>query len=247
MVRTIYVVYTDQKLGYAQTRSMKQYMFLCPFDNIQAGDMIKDKRYSTTMQVVGWDKNSCEVQNGIKLKVIEPFLLNGKVMNQCTGSDFDIDKQRNNMEEKRNVAISLEEAREWYMGNNYALRAIALKAYSEKELAGYRYILSKVEMRKASTIEVPYQDNMKHEILIKLMVMARYFNGDWEMKAGKTGYFIGKSSMGGSAVVQQVNLTDGIAIYEHRTVQYAGIVYFKNAQDAKEAAKLLYDELNLLF
>ena len=67
------------------------------------------------------------------------------------------------------------------------------------------------------------------------------------MKAGKTGYFIGKSSMGGSAVAQQVNLTDGIAIYEHRTVQYAGIVYFKNAQDAKEAAKLLFDELNLLF
>lgn len=105
MVLTIYVVYTDQKLGYAQIRSMKQYMFLCPFDNIQAGDMIKDKRYSTAMQVVGWDKNSCEVQNGIKL----------------------------------------------------------------------------------------------------------------------------------------------IAIYEHRTVQYAGIVYFKNAQDAKEAAKLLFDELNLLF
>lgn len=40
--------------------------------------------------------------------------------------------------------------------------------------------------------------------------------------------------MGGSAVAQQVNLTDGIAIYEHTTVQYAGIVYFKNAQDAKK-------------
>lgn len=53
MVRTIYVVYTDQKLGYAQTRSMKQ----------------------------------------------------------CTGSDFDIDKQRNNMEEKRNISVTLEEAR----------------------------------------------------------------------------------------------------------------------------------------
>lgn len=52
MVRTIYVVYTDQKLGYAQIRCMKQYMFLCPFDNIQAGDMIKDKRYSTAMQVL---------------------------------------------------------------------------------------------------------------------------------------------------------------------------------------------------
>jgi hypothetical protein len=246
MVRTIYVVYTDQKLGYAQTRSMKQYMFLCPFDNIQAGDMIKDKRYSTAMQVVGWDKNSCEVQNGIKLKVIEPFLLNGKVMNQCTGSDFDIDKQRNNMEEKRNVAISLEEARKWYMGDNYALRAIALKAYSENELAGYDYMKGQISLIKTAC-ELPYSERGKWDTLHKLAIMAKYYNGDWEMKAGKTGYFIGKSSMGGSAVVQQVNLTDGIAIYEHRTVQYAGIVYFKNAQDAKEAAKLLFDELNLLF
>lgn len=246
MVRTIYVVYTDQKLGYAQIRSMKQYMFLCPFDNIQAGDMIKDKRYSTAMQVVGWDKNSCEVQNGIKLKVIEPFLLNGKVMNQCTGSDFDIDKQRNNMEEKRNVAISLEEARKWYMGDNYALRAIALKAYSENELAGYDYMKGQISLIKTAC-ELPYSERGKWDTLHKLAIMAKYYNGDWEMKAGKTGYFIGKSSMGGSAVVQQVNLTDGIAIYEHRTVQYAGIVYFKNAQDAKEAAKLLFDELNLLF
>lgn len=221
-------------------------MFLCPFDNIQAGDMIKDKRYSTAMQVVGWDKNSCEVQGGIKLKVIEPFLLNGKVMNQCTGSDFDIDKQRNNMEERRNVSISLEEAREWYKSGNNALKAIALKAYSENELAGYEYMKSQVNTQP-SGCSIPYSERGKWDTLHKLAIMAKYYNGSWEMKAGKTGYFIGKSSMGGSAVVQQVNLTDGIAIYEHRTVQYAGIVYFKNAQDAKEAAKLLFDELNLLF
>lgn len=246
MVRTIYVVYTDQKLNYSETRKMKQYMFLCPFDNIQAGDMIKDKRYSTAMQVVGWDKNSCEVQGGIKLKVIEPFLLNGKVMNQCAGSDFDIDKQRNNMEEKRNVSISLEEAREWYKSGNNALKAIALKAYSENELAGYEYMKSQVNTQP-SGCSIPYSERGKWDTLHKLAIMAKYYNGSWEMKAGKTGYFIGKSSMGGSAVVQQVNLTDGIAIYEHITVQYAGIVYFKNAQDAKEAAKLLFDELNLLF
>lgn len=246
MVRTIYVVYTDQKLSYSETRKMKQYMFLCPFDNIQAGDMIKDKRYSTAMQVVGWDKNSCEVQGGIKLKVIEPFLLNGKVMNQCTGSDFDIDKQRNNMEEKRSVSISLEEAREWYKSGNNALKAIALKAYSENELAGYEYMKSQVNTQP-SGCSIPYLERGKWDTLHKLAIMAKYYNGSWEMKAGKTGYFIGKSSMGGSAVVQQVNLTDGIAIYEHRTVQYAGIVYFKNAQDAKEAAKLLFDELSLLF
>lgn len=246
MVRTIYVVYTDQKLSYSETRKMKQYMFLCPFDNIQAGDMIKDKRYSTAMQVVGWDKNSCEVQGGIKLKVIEPFLLNGKVMNQCTGSDFDIDKQRNNMEEKRSVSISLEEAREWYKSGNNALKAIALKAYSENELAGYEYMKRQVNTQP-SGCSIPYSERDKWDTLHKLAIMAKYYNGSWEMKAGKTGYFIGKSSMGGLAIVQQVNLTDGIAIYEHRTVQYAGIVYFKNAQDAKEAAKLLFDELSLLF
>lgn len=246
MVRTIYVVYTDQKLGYAQTRSMKQYMFLCPFDNIQAGDMIKDKRYSTAMQVVGWDKNSCEVQNGIKLKVIEPFLLNGKVMNQCTGSDFDIDKQRNNMEEKRNVSISLEEAREWYKSGNNALKAIALKAYSENELAGYEYMKGQISLIKTAC-ELPYSERGKWDTLHKLAIVAKYYNGSWEMKAGKTGYFIGKSSMGGSAVVQQVNLTDGIAIYEHKTVQYAGIVYFKNAEDAKKAAKMLGADIRYLF
>lgn len=83
MVWTIYMVYTDQKLGYAQTRSMKQYMFLCP-----------------------------------------------------------------------------------------------------------------------------YSERGKWDTLHKLAIMAKYYNGSWEMKAGKAGYFIGKSSMGGSAVVQQVNLTD---------------------------------------
>lgn len=67
------------------------------------------------------------------------------------------------------------------------------------------------------------------------------------MGAGKTGYFIGKSSMGGSAVIAQVDLTHGIAIYEHKTVQYAGIVYFKNADDAKKAAKMLGADIRYLF
>lgn len=181
-------------------------MFLCPFDNIQAGDMIKDKRYSAAMQVVGWDKNSCDVQNGIKLKVIEPFLLNGKVMNQCAGSDFDIDKQRNNMEEKRNVAISLEEAREWYKSGNNVLKTIALKAYSENELAGYEYMKSQI-LTVAAQHSIPMSESYKWSTLHKMAIIAEYYN----------------------------------------TVQYAGIVYFRNAQDAKETAKLLFDELSLLF
>ena len=141
MVRTIYVVFTNKKLSNSGLRGMKQYMFLCPYDRIQAGDMIEDNRYSTPMQVVSWNRCTAQVQNGITPKT----------------------------------------------------------------------------------------------------------NGSWEMGAGKTGYFIGKSSMGGSAVIAQVDLTHGIAIYEHKTVQYAGIVYFKNAEDAKEAAKMLGAEIGYLF
>lgn len=44
MVRTIYVVFTNIRLSDPQVRNMKQYKFLCPYD---------DDRYSQRMQVVG--------------------------------------------------------------------------------------------------------------------------------------------------------------------------------------------------
>ena len=102
------------------------------------------------------------------------------------------------MEEKRNITISLKEAREWYKSNNKALREIALK----------------------------------------------YYNGDWKMEAGRIGYFIGKVTSHGPIVTK---LGDNLAILRHETAQYAGVVYFQKAQDAKDAADLLGDELKLLF
>lgn len=244
MVRTIYVVYTNQKLSNSQLRGMKQYMFLCPYDIIQAGDMIEDNRYSTSMQVVSWNRCTAQVQNGITLKTIEPSRLNGAVIVRMNYSEAE-QKVLNSME-ARNISVNIEQAREWYNSGNSTLRTLALNAYTEQELMGYDYIKQLVK-REATSVIVPEGEVKKITVHSKLAIVAKYYNGSWEMKAGKTGYFIGKSSMGGSAVVQQVNLTDGIAIYEHRTIQYAGIVYFKNAQDAKEAAKLLFDELNLLF
>lgn len=59
---------------------MKQYRFLCPYDIIQAGDMIEDNRYSTSMQVVSWNRCTAQVQNGITLKTIEPSRLNGAAL-----------------------------------------------------------------------------------------------------------------------------------------------------------------------
>ena len=246
MVRTIYVVFTNKKLSNSELRGMKQYMFLCPYDIIQAGDIIDDNRYSTSMQVVSWNRCTAQVQNGITLKTIEPSRLNGlKIV--CTlplnGSDFDIDKQRNNME-ARNISVTLEQAREWYNSGNTTLRTLALNAYAESELVGYEYMKSCID-KDTVGLTIPHGDKVLTNG--KLAIIAKYLNGSWEMGAGKTGYFIGKSSMGGSAVIAQVDLTHGIAIYEHKTVQYAGIVYFKNAEDAKKAAKMLGADIRYLF
>lgn len=247
MVRTIYVVYTNQKLSNSQLKGMKQYMFLCPYDIIQAGDMIEDNRYSTPMQVVSWNKCAAQVQDGITLKTIEPYKLNGvkvKCVLPLNGSDFDIDKQRNM--EARNISVTLEQAREWYNSGNSILRTLVLNAYAKNELIGYEYMKSCVD-KETFSLTIPRNDGSKVLTNSKLAIIAKYLNGSWTMSAGKTGYFIGKSSMGGSSVIAQIDLTNGIAIYEHKTVQYAGIVYFKNAEDAKEAAKMLGVEIEYLF
>lgn len=244
MVRTIYVVFTNKKLSNSELRGMKQYMFLCPYDIIQAGDIIDDNRYSTSMQVVSWNRCTAQVQNGITLKVIEPSRLNGAAIVTVNYSEAE-QKVLNNME-ARNISVTLEQAREWYNSGNTTLRTLALNAYAESELVGYDYIKSCVS-KDTVGLTIPYGDGSKVLTNGKLAIIAKYLNGSWEMGAGKTGYFIGKSSMGGSAVIAQVDLTNGIAIYEHKTVQYAGIVYFKNAEDAKKAAKMLGADIRYLF
>lgn len=244
MVRTIYVVFTNKKLSNSELRGMKQYMFLCPYDTIQAGDMIDDKRYSTSMQVVSWNRCTAQVQNGITLKVIEPSRLNGAAIYRVNYSEAE-QKVLNSME-ARNISVTLEQAREWYNSGNTTLRTLALNAYAENELVGYEYMKSCINKDTVS-LTIPHGDGGKVLINGKLAIIAKYLNGSWEMGAGRTGYFIGKSSMGGSAVIAQVDLTHGIAIYEHKTVQYAGIVYFKNADDAKKAAKMLGADIRYLF
>lgn len=56
--------------------------------------------------------------------------------------------------------------------------------------------------------------------------MAKYYNGDWKMEAGRIGYFIGKVTSHGSIVTK---LGDNLAILRHETAQYAGVVYFQKA------------------
>lgn len=242
MMRTIYVVYTNQKLSNSQLRGIKQYRFLCPYDIIQVGDMIEDNRYSTPMQVVSWSRYTAQVQNGITLKVIEPSRLNGVAIVNYSEAE---QKMLNSME-ARNISITLEQAREWYNSGNTTLYTLALNAYTESELVGYEYIKSCVNKDTVS-LTIPHGDDSKVLTSSKLAIIAKYLNGSWKMDAGKTGYFIGKSSMGSLSVIAPIDPTLGIAVFSHKATQGAGIVYFKSAEDAKKAAKMLGDDIRYLF
>lgn len=244
MVRTIYVVFTNKKLSNSELRGMKQYMFLCPYDTIQAGDMIDDNRYSTSMQVVSWNRCTAQVQNGITLKVIEPSRLNGAAIVTVNYSEAE-QKVLNSME-ARNISVTLEQAREWYNSRNTTLRTLALNVYTENELVGYEYMKSCIDKDTVS-LAIPHGDSGKVLTNGKLAIIAKYLNGSWEMSAGKTGYFIGKSFNDKQIVATQIDPLHEIAVYEHRTVQYAGIVYFKSVEDVKKAAKMLGADIRYLF
>mgnify|MGYP001213233931 FL=1 len=239
MVRAIYVVFTNIRLSDPQVRNMKQYKFLCPYDMVQVGDMIEDDRYSQRMYVVGCTQCANDVQDGIFLKTIEPSKINGiKVI--C---DWSINnKQIGNME-ARNISVTLEQAREWYNSGNSTLRTLALNAYTESELMGYDYIKQLVK-REATSIIVPEGEVKKINVYSRLAIVAKYFNGSWNKTTGNTGYFLGNYSTSCGPVVDTCN---GVGVYQHNMVQYAGVIYFKNQEDAIKAVKILGESVKDLF
>lgn len=239
MVQTIYVVFTNIRLSDPQVRNMKQYKFLCPYDMVQVGDMIEDDRYSQRMYVVGCTQCANDVQDGIFLKTIEPSKINGiKVI--C---DWSINnKQIGNME-ARNISVTLEQAREWYNSGNSTLRTLALNAYTESELMGYDYIKQLVK-REATSVIVPEGEVKKINVYSRLAIVAKYFNGSWNKTTRNTGYFLGNYSTSCGPVVDTCN---GVGVYQHNMVQYAGVIYFKNQEDAIKAVKILGESVKDLF
>lgn len=238
MVRTIYVVFVEEKVS--NTSHLKQYMFLCSNDNVRVGDIIKDPRYVPFMQVVKITPCCARVQEGFTLKDIQIETLNGRY---AQGSDFDIDKQRSNME-TRNISITLEQAMEWYNSGNATLRTLALNAYTNDELElNYALIASRVS-KYHNAFVIPLCEGRKFQVLTKLAIIADYFNKDWKKTVCNTGYFLGNYNNGNGPVVE---CCKGVGVYQHNTVQYAGVVYFKNQEDAIKAVKILGDEVKELF
>lgn len=154
-------------------------------------------------------------------------------------------EQSNNKQmESRNIKVTIEQAREWYNSNNATLKTLALNAFTEEELMMcLAYVYKNVETDIAA-FDVPNGEREKFSVKADLAILAKYFNGDWKMKPGVKGYFLGSfiDSCG-----RPVATFNKVGIYEHHTVQYEGITYFKSQESAIKAAKLLEDRLKLLF
>lgn len=251
-MRTIIVIFAVRRVSQSEMPYYKKYKFLCNYDTVSAYDIVEDPRYSSKMMVVGFTCDTDRVQQGITLKDIYITKVNGQLINQpaglvngsLAGSDFDIDKQRtDNMKEERNIKVTLEQAIEWYNSDNEVLKKLATVAFTEEEIILNKdYIFSKVKDLTATLI--PSVDDKKFTTLADLAVIAKYFNGNWEKNTYNTGYFLGSSNAGCGPVI---DVCSSIGIYKHNTVKYAGIVYFKNKEDAIKAIKILGDKVRSLF
>lgn len=137
--------------------------------------------------------------------------------------------------EKRNISISLDEAKEWYKSENNILKELALKAYSEEELdpINFSQIWAETYTETPAVYSVPVEEYSKYTQLHKLSIIAKYFNKDWKKTSSNTGYFIAGIDNG------------EVKINTHNSVAYPGLIYFKNKEDIAKAIKMI--DINRLF
>ena len=251
MTRTIHVVFPKEIYGtsWEYIIGHKKYAFLCNYDNIKKKDIIVDPRYSSPMVVVDITSNTNRVQNGITLKDIYITMVNDELIYQPSGlvngvrigSDFDIDKERANNMEKRNIKVTLEQAIEWYNSGNETLRTLALTVFTEEELTLNRdYIFSKIKDLTATLI--PSVDDKKFLALADLAVIAKYFNGSWKKTPSNIGYFLAQFN-----TESPDDIIKGVKIAASGAVMYPGIVYFKEKEDLVKAVKIMGDKIKDLF
>lgn len=147
----------------------------------------------------------------------------------------------NNIEEKRSIKISLEEAREWYNSGNSFKRELALKAYSEAELSIHYSNI--IDYLKGEDI---YINEMKARIYEKLLNIAKYYNSiypeEYNPLLGKQQYYIitkeGASTLYFKYKDFVINKSVCKSDYE---------IVFNTKEAAKRAIDILGDELNILF
>ena len=148
----------------------------------------------------------------------------------------------NNMKEKRNIQISLEEAKKWYNSGDSFKRKLALKAYSKVELSVNNYsdilALLKIETR-ANSLD-------KAEVYRKLLNVAKYLNSissiEYNSRICRQNYYVITKKSTLSLFIKY----KGFCINKNMYKSDYEIV-FNSSNSAKQAINILGEELNVLF
>ena len=237
---------------------IKEYTFKIPKTfYVKEGDILRNTNYQNSpMKVIRvFDYPECSFYNGYLLKELLPE----DTQIETPSTRFN-NNQTSNME-KRNITVSLEEAREWYNGENQILRKLALQAYTEKELSepqnfnevleslgvqslnlnmklGGKDALSTVKLSNGIGIEI----GSALTLHMKLALIAKYFNGTWKPEINKTKYFLARTHYSYD-IPYSIKLDTGFGIGTHEKVMYPGIVYFQKQEDVRKAYQMIKDEL----
>ena len=235
---------------------IKEYTFKIPkLLYVKEGDILRNTNYQNSpmkvVRVFDYPVGIYNIYNGHLLKELLPC----ETSIETPSTRFN-NNQTSDME-KRNITVSLEEAREWYNGENQILRKLALQAYTEAELSEPQYFWEILDSFKVRNLKLDLQMSPKdipsilepvkeiHKELtlhMKLAFIAKYFNGTWKPEMDKTKYFLGRTPYSYD-VPNSAKLDNGYYIGIHARVKCPGIVYFQKEENVRKAYEMLKDEL----
>ena len=218
---------------------IKEYTFKIPkMLYVKEGDILRNTNYQNSpmkvIKVFDYPVGVCNFYNGYLLKELLPC----ETSVETPSTRFNNNQTNNNME-KRNITVSLEEARNWYNGENQTLRKLALQAYTEAELSEPQNFKEVLKSLGIQSINIDMNELAIH---IKLMFIAKYFNGTWKPEMDKTKYFLGRTPYSYD-LPNSAKLNNGYYIGIHARVKCPGIVYFQKQEDVRKAYEMLKDEL----
>ena len=144
--------------------------------------------------------------------------------------------------EKRNIQISLEEAREWYNSGDSFKKELALKAYNKSELLKVNYFTILASLKE----EVIANSREKAGIYRKLLNISKYYNNLHPIKYDShlrvpIYYTITKKW-------ESAYFTKHKNFFINKSVCKSPYeIIFNSEEAAKKAIDILGDELNVLF
>lgn len=245
MIRLCTIVFPESSLS-----KTKEYTFKIPkMLYVRVGDILRNPNYGNApmkvVRVFDYPVGVSNFYNGYLLKELLPY----ETSIETPSTRFN--NQTNNNMERRSITVSLEEARSWYNSKDQTLRKLALQAYTEAELSEPQNFKEVLESLGIQSINVGMKVNDKEvssieignelAIHIKLMFIAKYFNGTWKPE-NKTKYFLTKGPCS-YVFPNNIRLGNGYHIGTHETVVYPGIVYFQKPENVRKAYEMLKDEL----